>query len=1195
MMAEERVWTPGQQAAIDTRRGDLIISAAAGSGKTAVLCERVIRSLLDENDPINISDMLIVTFTEASAQELKDRIAKAIQSQMAKTPENRRLVRQLMMIQSADIGTIHSFCSSLISRNTSKLSLSSSVHVSDAFESDIIALKIMERVIDSSYETDVDFPSMVENFTMASDSALAEKLLDIYKKTQSHPKGIELLIEFALEYSHMDKNSWEEGRYAKQLCASIKAEAGFYIRTLENAVGYIKNDEKVYAAWGASYEYDIDYLSRIVQGASCGWEDLSEALKGQYEPPSCKAVRGITDSKISEIQTARNKIKEKIKKLRGEYYSDIFAILRGCERNAKFLSTLYRVLSKFEKGFAEEKIRLSVMDFTDLERMTYKLLVDAEGNPTSLALETAKKYRQIYIDEYQDTNAIQDGIFKAISRANRFLVGDIKQSIYGFRGAEPSIFAEYRDTFFDYDEKTRNSSDDPHRIFLSNNFRCDKPIIDFSNEIFSTLFRNNSGKIAYLDEDALVFSKTPKESYDKVSIILAEKDGDCAYYAEACSVAHEIKKLLSKGVTPSDIAVIMRSAKDASRVFKKVFEKEGIPVDGVSSGSIFDCPEILLILSLLNCIDNPHRDIWFAGALSSRVFGIEFNDIVDIASEKYETRLSLYDKFRTHTEQNDFAKGKKLLAWISDARERSNGKKVYELIDDLCRDFAIYALASLDKENAEKAKKYIEAFKNLARNYEKNAFRGLHGFLRFVEDMRSGKAGEVSVSSEGAEKKDTVKFITAHHSKGLEFEYCFISGCGKSMNDSDAKAKFLFSGSFGAVVRPIDLGGRVKYTSPMYRAMVENLYENQIDEEMRVLHVALTRARKKLYVTAEVKNIEKTLSDANKMRETCSPYVFRTFDSYILWVLSSYDKNSSDVETLRTSVTPYYDWKKGEGAVEIYEIGGNEREDDESLPLSLEKSEDEEKGTSEAKSASLAISELRERLEYVYPFVSEQTLPSKLAVSRLFPGVLDTDAVYMPKREEKFTDIPKFISSSGENEVTGAMRGTATHVFMQFCDFENAEKNGVETEIARLCDKRFIDQSLAKLVYVDKLKRFFASDLYKEIKSAKEIWREKRFNIMLPASEFTDREELKGELSSAKLLVQGVFDCLIERSDGTLKLIDYKTDAVGGNIEQDEKMFRTRYTTQLSYYRRACELMMGKKVAEASVYSFGLGREVRII
>ncbi len=1195
-MADEKRWTSEQQDAIDLRRGDLIISAAAGSGKTAVLCERVIRSLLDESDPINISEMLIVTFTEASAQELKERIGKAIRVQMEKTPENRRLIRQLLLLQSADIGTIHSFCNSLISRNTAKLFLPSGVHIADAFESSVIALKIMERVIDEAYACDENFPSLVENFTMSGDSGLARNLLDIYNKTQSYPEGILLLRKYATEYSSMNEDSWHISQYAVQLCKSCKAEAEFYLSILEEGVNYIKNDGKVYSKWGESYEYDLDYLRRVSQGASLGYRVLSdELMKNAYAPPACAGVRNIEDSKIKEIQATRNKIKSKIAKMRSDYYSDISAILVNCKRNEKFIRTLYDTLERFEKSFSEEKIRLSVMDFTDLERMAYKLLVSDSGDPTELALEVSKRYRQIYIDEYQDTNTIQDGIFKAISRANRFMVGDIKQSIYGFRGAVPSIFAAYRDTFADIDKEKINTDDEPHRIFLSNNFRCDKPIIDFSNRIFATLFRNNSGKIAYLDKDALVFSKDKevKENYEKVSIIIAERDEELAYYAEALSVAKEIKKLISNGVSVGDIAVIMRSTSDILSVFKNVFEKEGIPVDNSSQNALFDIPEILFILSLLNCIDNPHRDIWFAGMLSSKVFGIEFNDMVDIASEKYETRLSLYDKFRAYTQKSNFEKGKKLLEWLSDARQRARGKKVFELVDDICNDFAIYALACADKETSEKSKKYIEIFKDLARNYEKNSFRGLHSFLKLVDDIRGGKAGEFSVKSRNSDEKDTVKFITAHHSKGLEFEYCFISGCSKSMNESDAKSKFLFSGEFGAVARPVGMAGRVKYNSPMYRAMIENMFENQVDEEMRILYVALTRARKKLYVTAETSDLDKLLENALQMRTKCSPYVFRNYAKYILWVLSSYDKSSNDVELIVASATPYTDWKKEGGTVEMRRLGDNTVE----VPWQNAETTKPEQNTDNAKEkeACLELSEIRGRLEYSYPYKCEQTLPSKIAVSRLFPSVLDVDAVDLVRHEEKFTDIPKFISADRQNEVTGAMRGTATHIFMQFCDFENAEKNGVEIELARLCDRRYIDPAMAELVYIDKLKKFFSSKLYSEMKDAKKLHREKRFNIMLPASEFTGREELKNELSDAKLLVQGVFDCLIERTDGTLKLIDYKTDTVSGNISVDEKMFKERYTTQLSYYKRACELMMRREIKEASIYSFGLDMEIRII
>ncbi|MBP3333601.1 MAG: helicase-exonuclease AddAB subunit AddA [Clostridia bacterium] len=1189
----ERVWTPGQSKAINMRDGDLIISAAAGSGKTAVLCERVIRSLLDENDPINISEMLIVTFTKASAEELKERIAKAINGEIAKNPDSRRLVRQLMMLQNADIGTIHSFCGDLISANTAALSLPSSVRVADASESDIIALKTMEKCIDDSYALDDEFPYMVRNFTAAGDSDLASTLLSIYKKTQNDPKGIALLSDFAREYYSMDKDLWRDSRYAKQICNSLCSELRSYISSLKEGIEYIKNDEKVFKARGVAYLYDVDYMEKICEAAAKGWDEFVKALDNEYLPPKCGSVRGVTDSRIEDIKEERDAIREKLKKLRGEYLWDTNEILKVCEINAKFLSTLYRTLSAFEKRFSEEKLRLSIIDFTDLEKMAYKLLVKSDGSPTELASEISKKYRQIYIDEYQDTNALQDGIFKAVSRDNRFMVGDIKQSIYGFRGAEPSIFASYRDSFSDCMSEDSPATENGKRIFLSNNFRCDKTIIDFSNSVFEMLFRNNSGKIEYLDEDALVFSKDSKEKYDNVEILLTEKDGDCPGYAEALTVAKEIKDLIASGVQPSDIAVMMRSFGENARVLKKVFESEGIPMDA-SSVDLFSTPEILLILSLLNCIDNPHRDIWLAGALSSKIFGIEFSDIVDIASEKYETRMSLYDKFRAYTRENNFTKGERFLTWLADSRERASGKKVFEIIDDICRDFAINALASINKDSAENAKKCIELFKNLARGYEKSAFRGLHSFLGYIEDLRNGKAGADALKVEASENNDTVKLLTIHHSKGLEFEYCFVSGCGKSVNKSDIRSNFLFANSFGAVIRPIDLGGKVRYNSPMYKAMVEYIYEMQIDEEMRVLYVALTRARKKLYVTAEIKGVDQTLAKAEQMRNNCSPYVFRASSTYIHWILAAVYKKANDVDVFKVLTPSYYDWKSGVSQISSEKLG--EAAASGELPEAILEEEiaaDEDSACEDR--PLLGVNEIRKRLEYSYPFEKELTLPAKMSVSRLFPEVLDTDYADLVKSEEKITDIPSFMSEGEDIKVTGAMRGTATHVFMQFCDFENAEKNGVETELARLCDKKFINPSLARLVYIDKLKKFFSSELYREIKSAKSIWREKRFSLMLPASEFTGREELKEKLSGTKLLVQGVFDCLIERDDKTLKLIDYKTDYVSGNIEEDEKMLRERYFTQLSYYKRACELMMGRTVSETVVYSFGLGREVRII
>lgn len=1155
-------WTEKQQDAIDSRRGDLLVSAAAGSGKTAVLCERVIRSILD--DGVRVTEMLVVTFMEAAAEELKAKIAKAIREQMIKTPGRRELSDQLMLLPSADIGTIHGFCNRVISQNTALLGLPSSVHVIDAVESKVLASKVMEKVIENACD-DADFIEMSENLGVKSVSKLAEDILGVRSETQNDLRGVDVIRDFANEYRDLDEKTWRESRYAKILLKKAKDELSRVLRELDERLGDEKNAKKI-----DLYTKRADVLEKLVRSTS-DWTEFASAVS------SAEYAECLANATKKDAQELKNITKCAI---------PFESVKRLADINARTLDTLYRTLCEFERMFADEKKRLLAVDFTDLERMAYKLLVDEKGEPTEIAREISKKYKQIYIDEYQDTNAVQDAIFKAVSTENRFMVGDIKQSIYGFRGSAPMIFASYRDSFPDYDSK--NITDGPHRIFLSNNFRCDRPIVNFSNAVFASLFRNNSGRIAYLEADQLEFTKNKGTHEDKVRILLSEKDPERKSYAEAMTVCHEIKKILASGVDPSEIAVIMRSPSKNIHVFKEVFEKEGVPVDGSSIKSIFDAPEVLFILALLNCIDNPHRDVWFASALSANVFDISFNDLVEIATASREKGLSLYDKFRFYTEENSFEKGKRLLDWLSLAREKARGQSAYDTLCDVCRDFAVYALASMDSENGEKIASCIDALKDLALRYEKNTYRGLGSFLSLVEDVRSGKAGD-GIAPDGGEKKRGVQFTSVHSSKGLEFEYCFVSCCEKKINMQETRESVIFLSSFGAAVMPRDKGGRVKYSFPIYDAIKERIYEDAVDEEMRLLYVALTRARRRLYVTAELDKIDKTLEKAEQMRLDCSPYVFKKDTPYILWVLSTYEKNPAEAGVYVSSVTPYRLWKTEN--ISKVDIQGLSEETPEAVQ---DDSEHTEVKTSVEKVSAVELSEIRERLEYAYPYENERSLPSKLAVSKLFPSVLDVDSVDLVKSEMTFKDIPRFISAGGKEEITGAMRGTATHVFMQFCDFENAEKQGVEIELARLVDKGFMDASSADIVYIDKLKKFFSSELYAEIKTAKKLWREKRFSIMLPAGEFTEKSELKESLSETKLLVQGVFDCMIERADGTLKLIDYKTDAVSGDFATDEQMFRDRYTTQLSYYTRACE-MMGKEIKEASVYSFGLGREVKII
>ncbi len=1159
-------WTDDQQSAIASRHGDLIVSAAAGSGKTAVLCERVIRSLLD--DGVRVSEMLIVTFMEAAAKELKEKIAKAIREQMIKTPDRRELAEELMLLPSAEIGTIHGFCNRIVSKNTAALGLPSSVHVIDAIESKVLATRVMEKVVENACGS-ADFSEMADNLGLKSVPAIAKELLSVRGRAQNDLRGIEVIRDFAELYRNMDEETWNGSEYANILLMKAANEFFRIMRDCDKRILDEKSSKKIdlYTKRSSCLENMIKVCTKE------GWSAFVDAVNSD-EYTAC--LNEATKKDAQELSSVTKSVMpfENIKEL--------------AEINAKTLMSIYNILSDFEKSFAEEKRRIAAVDFTDLERMAYTLLVDENGQPTALAREVSEKYQQIYIDEYQDTNAVQDAIFKAISKNNRFMVGDIKQSIYGFRGSAPMIFASYRDNFADYDPN--NITDGPHRIFLSNNFRCDLPIINFTNGIFNVLFNNNSGKIEYLKKDELEFLKDDprKESYDKVRIILAEKDREKQSYAEAMTVCHEIKKLLADGVEPTDIAIIMRSPSKNIHVFKEVFEKEGIPIDGSSIKNIFDVPEVLFTLALLNCIDNPHRDVWFAAALSANIFDITFNELVEMSSANREKGMSLYDKFRAYTEENDFEKGKKLLGWLKIAREKARGQSAYDTLCDVCSDFAVYASALSDAENGEKIARCIDDLKDIALRYEQNAYRGLGSFLTLIEDVRSGKTGEGIEPSGGEKKKTGVQFTSIHSSKGLEFEYCFVSTCEKKKNTQETRESIIFQSSFGAAVMPKGKGGRVKYTFPIYEAIKEYIYADSIDEEMRLLYVALTRARKRLYVTAEFDDIDKLIDKADDMRDYPSAYLFGKNTPYILWILSSFQDEHDEVMLSAAIAPPYAAWKK-DGVNTVRITGVKERGD--APPIDFTVSSE---STKKEEILPIELSDLRERLEYSYPYEIEQSLPSKLAVSKLFPRVLDASAVDLIKSEMTFKEIPNFISSNKKAEITGAMRGTATHVFMQFCDFENAERNSVEVELARLVDKGFMDTASAELVYIDRLKKFFESDLYAEMKQAKNIWREKRFNIMLPASEFTENEALKEGLSETKLLVQGVFDCMIECRDGTLKIIDYKTDAVSGNLEKDEAMFRDRYTTQLSYYARACEMMMKKKVSGASVYSFGLGREIKI-
>ncbi|MBQ2686908.1 MAG: UvrD-helicase domain-containing protein, partial [Clostridia bacterium] len=668
-MEERKIeYTKSQSNAVNAPVSDMIVSAAAGSGKTAVLTGRLIRFLCGEGDtePVDISKMLIVTYTKAAALQLKSKISKAIRKEIKKAPENKRLRTQLRRLEKAKISTIHSFCLDVIKDNFLALGLPAGIRVGDAVEIELVMKQCMEDTLDKFCETSETFADFMDNCTVLRDNSLSGRLTKLYSDLRNMREGIEFLRISSEKMQMAADGDISQSDYFKAIVKPIDRNFAFFkknfISLLDEA--FDRGDEGYFKA---SFDAIIAYID--------GWQDAkSEGLSGAYaylsaysSPAFKRNAPEDLKQRCSDLKTYFreyiNKLKEKL--YFGDYKND-------CIQSAKYSMALYEFLSDFESHFKKEKIRLGMLDYSDLERYTYDILYTKDGEKSEKAKEIADRISQIYIDECQDINEVQDAIFTAISRNNRFMVGDIKQSIYGFRGAEPSLFAAYRESFDDYsvgDVKIGGK-----RIFLSENFRSDSPILDFANMIFETLFNNNSGRIPYLEEDALVHAKKEDKDREKPEIVLLDKD---LGFDETKYVCNRIKELHESGVAYSDIAIISRKNSILDEAAKYLAEMK-IPYSGKESSSIFDSPDVLLLICILNCIDNPAREVYLAGALKSPVFGVTLDELTDIRM-KYRDR-SLYSALTLYTEEYGFEKGRNFLDTLNELRLYSESKSSDKII-----------------------------------------------------------------------------------------------------------------------------------------------------------------------------------------------------------------------------------------------------------------------------------------------------------------------------------------------------------------------------------------------------------------------------------------------------------------------------------------------------------------------------------
>lgn len=1253
-MSTERKWTASQLSAIETHGKTLLVSASAGSGKTAALTERIIRSLINTavgtescEYHADISRMLIVTFTKAAAAELKERISSALEKAIIKFPDNEYLRRQLIILPGAHISTIDSFYMDSVKTNFNILGIPSNFRIAEQSELGVTYSDVMDDIVEEYFNnsTGIDFALLADNFTdYGNDAALSGILLKIYSELTQYPEGIDLLLTYAAEYENAGDNFFgcNSGRMIKEKIIPILND---FIKICDIADNQLQCDEVLYKAYSPAFSSD-----------RAMYEALFDAIKEDNYAKARELLLNFSFGRFGRTTKASAiDIKEKFRGLRDSMkkrIKEIAVMLSSKPEDINFyLSStanvcrlLHSVLSDYENRVKEEKMSRSIFDFSDITALMHRLVIDDAGNPTEAARNISARFDEIYIDEYQDTNYIQDEIFRAISTpTNRFMVGDIKQSIYSFRGARPDIFAAYRQDFPILGSDSAKSSENAS-VFMSENFRCDENIIRFINEVCAPIFRYYGNALSYSDQDDLIFAKQkPYENYvsPKVKLVLidssarketeddekASNDSDVDTGTSSSEneaqdttgdfeyryIANEIIGLLKNGkkedgtkIKPDDIAILVRTHSQIERL-TAILEEYSLKSVSPASEDIFATPEVLLLTSLLSVIDNPTNDIPLASLLRSPVFDFSLDELIIIRNSG-EARESLYENIVSFVSKNQIdenhvlrKKCNEFLEWLEKYRYISCSLTVDRLLRLILRDERC-----LFAGNSES----VSEFYNYARQYESGSFKGLYNFIKYVDSI---KTMSVNGNDEFAPDENAVTIMSIHKSKGLEFPVCFVAGMSKSFNFRDMTQDYAFEHSTGFAVNISDSTGFARYQTPLRFGINIAKKRLMMQEEMRVLYVAMTRARERLYLTATVKDPRNIVDYYDGIADITDADSSFYVKNYLQWILGALAGSlNAKGESLNSVIcTP-----SAEDPFELLIFDHRECVSDslDNVPISAKAAEkDDENCESPCSDKKTKVSDkltelFKKRFSFNYKYDYMTYFPTKLSISKLTPEILDdVDRCQSPLeygKESKLTLITETpLTLENKDIPTPTEKGIATHLIFQFCDFNNIRKNGFEKELDRLIGSNYIPMSTVRIAYHSELKLFESSELFSEIYRASKVYREQRFNLRFKASDFTADPVLKQQLDSTNesLLVQGVIDIFFENADGKLILCDYKTDRIPKEMLKDDcvdekirELMSERHGKQLEYYKAAIKEMCGKYPDLTLVYCTQTGKTYEI-
>ena len=1259
----DTMWTREQQAAISEKDCNLLVAAAAGAGKTAVLVERIIQKIIDEKDPIDIDSLLVVTFTNAAATEMRERIAAAISRAIEEKKASRSIQRQLALLNKASITTIHSFCLEVIRNNFQSLEIDPNFRILDETEASLMKLETINELFEDIYEDEEknqDFFDLLESYgTNRDDQKLQEMILNIYGFVQSYPWPEQWLTDQAEKFGPDFGDDFGSTEWGKVIIQSAEL-------SLEGLQGIVEA-----ACSKLKYAVGLDKYLPVFQEDLSRLSGLIDLLQGRKQPdpvheggehippakwdeiycylgnfdfgrlPNCGKD---TDKPVQEqVKQVRDELKACIKNLKEEvFFQKSEEIISDLRAMYPLLKCASRLVIEFGSRYSGKKLLKAAVDFNDLEHFCLKILseTDEEGQirPSAVAAAYKDKFSEILVDEYQDSNLVQEIIIGMISREDRgrpnvFMVGDVKQSIYRFRQARPELFMNKYNSYSDQSEGLYR------KILLFKNFRSRKEVVDGVNYIFEQIMSESVGELDYDEAERLNPGAGFPENNEAecivggdVELLLMEtaaaqsaegeneEDEEEAepqeeeeildnLQKEARMVAGRIAQLLQtdregkrfcifdkkvnryRELQFRDIVILLRTTKNWTEVFCEELAGFGIPAFADTGSGFFKTPEVQVVLSLLQIIDNPYQDIPLLSVLRSPIANFSTDDLAELRLA--DRKAALFDALKLLAEKPAGAglKAGAFIGRLEQWRAMSMYMSTHRLIWQLYNDTGYFSIVGAMRDGERKQANLRVLFER-ALQFEKTSYKGLFNFINFIDKLKTGR-GDMGSAKVLGENDNVVRLMSIHKSKGLEFPVVFVSGCGKKFNFQDMYKGILLHQELGFGPDFVDHRRRIRYPSVPKLSIAQKVRMETLSEEMRILYVALTRAREKLILTGAVGNLEKAaakwLSIAGSQQPKFPAHEMARAQNYLDWICPAVMRHENALNlrfaagTGNDAQLPQIEgealWKVSLWKSEdISSTGKLDTEDQDQVDIMewLEKKQDFDCNMAE---------EIKRRLSWKYPYLTMTGIPSKLSVTELKRYFNIND-----KGEDssilKTTGIKKPAFLQEKKGLSSAEKGTVTHFVMQHIDFADGD---IEGQLSKMVRRELITLQQAEIIDIKKIRRFINSDIGRRVTAAEKVYREVPFNLELPFAELYENPGVQVGPDET-ILLQGVIDCYFEEAD-KLVLIDYKTDYMeAGNAEK----VKARYEVQLSYYSRALEKLTGLKVVQRYIYLFSTGELVEI-